>query len=151
MYQKTLEQVSLLIVPILAESEFELVDLQLQNEQDGLILRVTIYKDSGISVGDCGRLSREIGHLLEVEDPIGKAFRLEVSSPGLTRPLQTERDFVRNLGKKVKIKFAADDGSDALVGVIAGADAQGVVIKTDDGEQQILLTKIHKAKLVIEF
>ncbi len=151
MYQKTLEQVSLLIVPILTESEFELVDLQLRNEQDGLILRVTIYKDGGISVGDCARLSREIGYLLEVEDPIGKAFRLEVSSPGLTRPLETERDFMRNLGKKVKIKFAGDDGSDAAIGTIVSADINGVTIKTDHGEQQILLDKIHKAKLVIEF
>ncbi|NOX25011.1 MAG: ribosome maturation factor RimP [Deltaproteobacteria bacterium] len=140
-----------MITPVLDELGLELVDLQFGNEQDGLVLRVTMYKDTGVSIDDCSLVSRQIGHLLEIEEPIKKAFRLEVSSPGLTRPLVTERDFSRNCGKKVKIKFASDDGAQKVVGIIGRVEADRVEIITEGHNYEILLTKIHKAKLAIEF
>jgi len=151
MYQQIIEQINVLITPIIEDLGFELVDLQLRNEEVGLVLRVTIYKDGGVSLDDCAQLSREIGHILDIEDPIKKAFRLEVSSPGLTRPLVTERDFARNCGKKVKIKFAADGGSETLIGIIGKTDVDKVEIIDEGRAKEVLLTKIHKAKLVIEF
>jgi ribosome maturation factor RimP len=151
MYQKIIERVGALAAPILDELGLELVDLQLGNEQGGFTLRLTIYKPEGIDIDDCSRVSRELGQLLEIEDPIKKAFRLEVSSPGLTRPLVTERDFARNCGKKVKIKFVGADGSETITGSIGETDADKVKIIVEGQEEEILLTKIHKAKLVIEF
>ncbi len=140
-----------MIAPILDELDLELVDLQFGNEQGGLVLRVTIHRDTGVGIDDCSLVSRRIGHLLEIEEPIKQAFRLEVSSPGLTRPLVTERDFSRNCGKKVKIKFAADGGAQKVVGAIGRVDADKVEIVAEGQNYEILLAKIHKAKLVIEF
>ena len=151
MDRQTIERLKTLITPILAEQGLELVDLQLRNEQAGLVLRVIIYRDSGITIDDCSRVSREISHLLEIEDLIDNAYNLEVSSPGLTRPLITERDFARNRGQKVKIKFAVDAGSQTIIGIIGETDAKTVELLVDGKHKKILLEKIHKAKLVIEF
>lgn len=150
MDRQTIERLRVLINPILEDQGLELVDLQLRNEQTGLVLRVIIYKDSGISIDDCSQVSREISHLLEIEDPIDQAYSLEVSSPGLTRPLITERDFARNRGQKVKIKYAGDAGPQAIVGIIGETDPQAVELLVDGKREKIFLEKIHKAKLVIE-
>lgn len=150
MDRQTIERLRVLINPILEDQGLELVDLQLRNEQTGLVLRVIIYKDSGISIDDCSQVSREISHLLEIEDPIDQAYSLEVSSPGLTRPLITERDFSRNRGQKVKIKYAGDAGPQAIVGIIGETDPQAVELLVDGKREKIFLEKIHKAKLVIE-
>jgi len=150
MDRQTIERLRVLINPILEDQGLELVDLQLRNEQTGLVLRVIIYKDSGISIDDCSQVSREISHLLEIEDPIDQAYSLEVSSPGLTRPLITERDLSRNRGQKVKIKYAGDAGPQAIVGIIGETDPQAVELLVDGKREKIFLEKIHKAKLVIE-
>jgi ribosome maturation factor RimP len=146
-----LEKLRAMITPILDEMGLELVDLQFGDEQGGLVLRVTIYKDVGVNIDACSQVSRQIGHLLEIEEPIKQAFRLEVSSPGLTRPLVTERDFSRNLGKKVTVKFAAADGTQKIIGTIGRVGAGMVEIASEGQNHEILLTKIYKAKLVIEF
>jgi len=152
MDRQTIERLTALITPILTDQGLELVELQLRNEQAGLVLRVIIYKDSGITIDDCSQVSREISRLLEIEDPINQAYSLEVSSPGLTRPLTSERDFARNRGQKVKIKFAADDAApQTIIGIIVNTDSKAVELEVDGKHEKILLAKIHKAKLVIEF
>lgn len=145
------DQVKVLINPIIDELGLELVDLALRNEMEGLTLRVIIYREEGVSVGLCAQVSREISRLFEVEDPIASAYKLEVSSPGLTRPLTTSRDFMRNQGRKVKIKSAGLDGPLTSVGVIQNVDDEKVRLTTEGGEFVVDLADIYKAKLVIEF
>ncbi len=145
------DQVKALISPIVDDLGLELIELVLRNEQEGLTLRVVIYRQEGVNIDLCAQVSREISRLFEVEDPIASAYKLEVSSPGLTRPLTTSRDFMRNRGKKVKIKFAGQQGPLTAVGVVENADDEKVWL-TEEGEEQIInLADIHKAKLVIEF
>lgn len=96
---ETIERVTEIIQPVLDDLGLELVELQLRSEgKKGLVLRIIIFKEGGVSLDDCAQVSREVGFLLEVEDPIGRSYVLEVSSPGLDRPLKTERDFERNKG-----------------------------------------------------
>ena len=99
------DKITAVIGPVVVEKGYELVEIQFRNEQHGWVLRIIIYKEEGIGVDDCAAVSREVGHILEVEDVIQQKFHLEVSSPGLDRPLTTSRDFLRNIGKKVKIKY----------------------------------------------
>lgn len=137
---------------MLASLGFELVEVQLRTEQIGLVLRVIIYKEGGISVGDCSAVSREVAPLLEVEDIISKAYHLEVSSPGLDRPLRTERDYSRNIGKKIKLTF--DDVEKVhrtVVGIIVSCANDLLEIQDDRAVQVINLADVTKAKLVIEF
>lgn len=147
----TMAQVRQLVEPVLTELGYELVELQLRKEQIGLVLRLIIHKEGGIGLDDCSTVSRAIGHLLEVEDPIGKPYHLEVSSPGLDRPLTTARDFVRNLGKKVDIRYTVGEEMRNVIGIIAEVEESKVTITIDGAPGQIPLSDIVKAKLVIEF
>ena len=144
-------QIRQLVEPVLTDLGYELVEVQLRTEQIGLVLRFILYREGGISLDDCSRVSRTIGHLLEVEDLIGKAYHLEVSSPGLDRPLTTARDFARNMGQKVTIKYTVDEKTRDVTGLIAGVDEKEVTITIDGAPEQIVLTDVVKAKLVIEF
>ncbi len=149
--KQTTDQIKILLEPVLDDLGYELVELQLRNEQIGLVLRVIIYRPEGIALEDCRLVSREINHLLEVEDPISTPYNLEVSSPGLDRPLKTAQDFARNIGKKVQIFRNDETGQDEITGLISETNDQSVVISSKDSSEEISLHSINKAMLVIEF
>ena len=140
-----------LVEPVLTDLGYELVELQLRNERVGLVLRLVIHRQGGISLDDCTTVSRTVGTLLEVEDPIGRPYHLEVSSPGLDRPLTTARDFARNMGQKVTISLAEGEETRTITGLVAGVDDIMVTVTVDEAPEQIALTAIVKARLVIEF
>jgi len=93
-----------LIEPVIAERGLELVDLELGLEGRSRVFRVFIDKEEGVTLDDCVEVSRDIDPILDVEDLIPSAYRLEVSSPGLDRPLRTPSDFQRFQGERVKVK-----------------------------------------------
>lgn len=141
--------VTALVGPVVEDLGYELVEVQFNLEQQGQILRIVIYKESGIGIDDCAKVSREVSNLLEVEDPVDRAYTLEVASPGLDWRLRTRRDFVRFRGKKVRVVFL--DKSEALVGRIGESDNDKVVIELDGSKRPVPFDLIKKAKLVIEF
>jgi ribosome maturation factor RimP len=147
----TMVKIRQLVEPVLVEMGLELVELQLRTEQVGLVLRLVLYKEGGTSLDDCSRASRTISHLLEVEDPIAKAYHLEVSSPGLDRPLTTVRDFARNIGQQVEVQYRVGETTRSVIGSIAGFNEIMVTITVDGTPEQIALIDIVKAKLVIKF
>jgi len=99
-----LRQIKELVLPILEDSGLELVDLEFKQERGDWYLRIFIDKPGGVVLDDCAEVSRELDGLLEVEGVIRQAFRLEISSPGLDRPLKKAADFSRYLGEPVRIK-----------------------------------------------
>ncbi len=139
--------VTRLIQPVLDEVGIELVEIQFRREPIGMVLRLIIDKIGGIGIDDCARISREVAHLMEVEDPIDSAYHLEVSSPGLDRPLETERDFLRNVSREVKITLSEPPGQQ-LIGTIIHAEGDEVRITSDKEELTVQLENIAKAKLV---
>ncbi len=145
------DEITALIEPVLTEKGYELVEIQFRNEPHGWVLRIIIYKEGGIGVDDCSSVSREVGHILEVEDIIQQKYHLEVSSPGLDRPLTTMRDFLRNKGKKVKVTTVEDDATQTVKGVIIDASDENVHLQTDNGQIAVDLCLVKKAKLIIEF
>lgn len=142
------EQVAKLVGPVLEELDYELVEVQYRRESHGQVLRIIIFNEAGIGIDDCSRVSREVSHLLDVEDLIEDAYNLEVSSPGLDRPLETERDFARYKGAKVSI--SEFDQPEPIIGVIREVSAENVVLDTERGQETVTLKNINKAKLVIE-
>src|SRR3989338_9193942 len=141
-----------LVVPVVVGSGCELVELQFRREAPGWVLRVIIDKEDGIGIDDCSRISREVAHLLEVEDPIEQSYILEVSSPGLDRPLKRERDFLRCMGKKAKVVVKEPiDGLNQCIGLIEDVTQESVTLRTDHGMVEIPFTRMKKARLVIEF
>jgi len=152
MQEKIVEAVAALVEPVLDDLQLELVEVQFRRESVGWVLRLVIDSEDGITVDDCASVSREVGHLLEVEDLIEQSYNLEVSSPGLDRPLKKERDFIRNKGRKAKVTLSEPlEGRAQLIGVIEGFDQDKLILNTDTGSVQIPHGLIAKAKLVIEF
>lgn len=161
MRAETEKQVEKLIAPILDDFGYELVDLQYKKEGSSMALCVFIDKPGGITLDDCVEVSREVGAILEIEDPIRSAYRLEVSSPGLDRPLKKPADFERFAGHSVKIKTLQMLDPDrrgksrkTFTGQLLGFKDGQVSIELDDkqgGTAVISLTDIEKANLVEVF
>jgi ribosome maturation factor RimP len=144
-------EVERLIEPVLAEKSLELVEVQFRQESIGWVLRVIIYKQGGTSVDDCATVSRELSHLLDVEDLIPQKYNLEVSSPGLDRPLKTEKDFLRNKGEKVKITVETDGKYHTEIGIIQDVQDGVLMLHSETGSMSYPLSGISKARLEIEF
>ncbi len=143
------QKIAELVEPVLIDMGYELVEVQYRREANGQILRLIIFKESGIGIDDCAKVSREISLILDVEELISEAYTLEVSSPGLDRPLENEKDFARYPGKKVRLVFV--DGSEALTGTIEKVEEGKITIGSDSGTQEIHLDDILKARLEIGF
>ncbi|HSH13344.1 MAG TPA: ribosome maturation factor RimP, partial [Desulfurivibrionaceae bacterium] len=110
---------------------------------------VIIFHEGGIRVDDCSLVSREVSRLLDVEDRIDQAYHLEVSSPGLDRPLETARDFARYRGQQVRVILA--ETSEEVAGTIEEVGDDFVILGVKDGRREIPLVHVKKAKLAIEF
>ena len=129
----------------------ELFDLQFRREGHGWVLRIFIDAEKGISLDDCSAVSRELGTYLDIEDCIGHPYHLEVSSPGLERPLRSIADFLRFQGKKAKVKLHAEfEGRKVYEGVIAEVADEYATLQGSDGKTvRVTMAMINKARLAI--
>lgn len=135
-----------LVMPILTELHFELVDVEYVKEGGNYFLRAYIDKEGGITVNDCELVSRKLSDLLDKADFIPDSYILEVSSPGLGRPLKKEKDFARSIGEEVEIKlYKPLNKSKELTGILAGYDKDTVQIEQEDGN----LLAISRADIAI--
>lgn len=131
-----------LVMPIIEANSLELVDVEYVKEGSDYYLRVYADKEGGITIGDCEIVNRALGDLLDKDDYIGDAYILEVSSPGLTRPLKKEKDYKRSIGKVIEIKtFAKVNGVKELEGVLKSYDDDTVVVELEDGTLQTVQRK----------
>lgn len=141
-----------LILPVLEENNFELVDVEFVKEAGNYYLRAYIDKEGGINIDDCELVSRRLSDLLDESDFIPEAYILEVSSPGLGRQLKKDKDFVRENGKEVDLKlFKAVDGAKELTGVLAGFDDRQIVVNIDDKPVAFERDNIAKISLTVRF
>lgn len=148
---KVVEAVTGLVRSVVEEQGFELVEVQFRPEAGGLVLRLVIFNKAGIGVDDCAKVSREVSHLLDVEDIIGHPFRLEVSSPGLDWPLRSKRDFERYKGRKIKLITSDSFGNKHLVGVIENVIEEHLCLVTAEEIFEIPIVEIVRGNLVIDF
>lgn len=149
------------VEPILEDVGYELVDLEFKQEGPEWFLRIFIDKEGGVNLDDCASISREVSAILEVEDVIDQAYRLEVSSPGMDRPLKKPEDFERFSGERVKVKtlelIDPDERGHArktFTGILLGLSDGRIKIRQTDkkgGEIEIALTEIGSANLEPEF
>ena len=124
-----------LILPIVEANGFELVDVEYVKEGGSWYLRAYIDKEGGITVDDCETVSRAFGDKLDEEDFIEDSYILEVSSPGLGRPLKKEKDYARSMGKQLEIRtFRAIDRQKEFYGKLTAYDESSVTIELENGE-----------------
>ena len=147
--QKTEE----LLEPIVKENGFELVDVEYVKEAGTWYLRAYIDKPGGITVDDCEEVSRALSDLLDEEDFISENYILEVSSPGLDRPLKKEKDFARSIGKDVEVKlFKAINKEKEFVGILKAYDEDTVTLEMEDEtEMQFKRSDIARIRLAFFF
>lgn len=123
-----------LISPIVSANGFELVDVEYVKEGGNWYLRAYIDKEGGITVDDCELVSRAFSDKLDEEDFIEDAYIMEISSPGLGRPLKKEKDYARSMGKELEIRtFKAIDRSREFYGILTAYDDNSVTIEEEDG------------------
>jgi ribosome maturation factor RimP len=147
-----LQEVREVVEPILQSQGYELVDLEYQRESRGWVLRIYLDREGGITLDDCSGVSHEVGAVLEVKDVIPNAYVLEVSSPGLTRPLKKPEDYNRFRNQLVKIKlFQPLDGRRNFKGILLGLEVETVRVEADGQVFEIPLQSIAKANLEIDF
>ena len=126
-----------LALPIIEENDFELVDVEYVKEGGTWYLRSYIDKPGGITVDDCEMVSRRLSDILDREDYIEDSYIMEVSSPGLGRPLKKEKDFKRSLGEEVEIRtYRMVDKKKEFTGILKSYDEETVTIELDDGTDQ---------------
>ena len=138
----------------------DIFDVQFRREAAGMVLRVLIDRpgpaataDESVSVEDCAHVSRDLSAMLDVEDIVPTAYTLEVSSPGLDRPLRHADDYRRFAGRRAKLVMReAVDGQTFFKGRLAGVDGQAVLIDGEDGRRhQVPIGVITRANLEVEF
>jgi len=145
-----IEQLSSVIEAVCKDFGYELVAVQYRRESHGQVLRVIIFHPDGIGVDDCAKVSREVSYLLDVEDIIEQAYSLEVSSPGLDWPLETAKDFLRYKGKTITFSWFEDKSDHEGQGIIKEVLDTLVIIKSGNGDLEIPLSHIKKARLLIK-
>lgn len=125
-----------LLLPILEELSFELVDVEYVKEGSNWYLRAYIDKEGGISVDDCEAVSRRMSDLLDEHDYIEGSYIFEVSSPGLGRPLKKEKDYARSMGKELEIRtYRPIQKQKEFYGILKAYDADGVTVALEDGTE----------------
>lgn len=131
----------------LRQEKAELVDILVSRFHDRSTIRVFVYSENGPTLGECARLSRIIGDILDSTELIEGEYTLEVSSPGLDRPLTELRDFKYRIGETVKVDFL-DDKRERLQAEIVGASEESIELKNGSGIVRVGIDEIKSATIV---
>jgi ribosome maturation factor RimP len=146
------QKLEVLLAPVIAGMGFEYVGCDYVPQRSRSVLRIYVDKEQGITLDECAKISRQVGAVLDVEGTISEPHYLEVSSPGLERPLFTLEQCRRFVGKQLLLRFhTLFQGKRKLIGILIAVGDKGVTVKTEEGEDlDIPLTSISKANLVFE-
>lgn len=148
----SVRQLNELLQPLVEDLGYEFVGLEYNSNPKHAVLRIYIDQDRGLGIEDCETVSREVAALLDVKDPIRSHYNLEVSSPGLDRPLFTPAHFQEFTGHAAQINlFAPQAGRRKFSGLILAADESSVKIEQDGSEVSLDFDNIVKAKLVPDY
>lgn len=139
--------------PIIENLGYDLVDIEFVKENGQQFLRFYIGNIEGITIDDCQRVSEAVGNKLDEIDVIKNSYYLEVSSPGLDRPLKTDKDLRRNVGKEIEVNlYKSIDGKKKHIGQLAGFTQENIIIiEENQKERAIQRDIISNIKLVVKF
>ncbi len=150
--QNIISNIKELLEPILYENNLELFDIEFNASGHRGVLRVFIDKEDGVTIDDCTQVSRELGTLLDVHEIVPNSYTLEVSSPGLTRPLRKPSDYLRYKGKTIMIKTIEEiDNRNVFMGKLIDFVDETVSIQAKGANYLIPYNKIEKANLELDF
>ena len=145
------EKIQAIVEPIIEEFGAELVEIVVKGSKRNQILVLYVDRPGGITINECTRISRAILKVDELDTLLGNNYRLEVSSPGLDRPLKTQRDFERNVGHFLEVHFEDEKGLHKIKGDLKGVEEGTILLQNKQGEHKIALENILKAKQEIKW
>jgi ribosome maturation factor RimP len=141
-----------LVGPVVEAAGLELVEVSFGRQAGRRVLRVTVDREGGVDLDSIATVSERLSRRLDVEDFDPGRYSLEVSSPGVERPLRRPSDFVRKVGEKVKVRTSEPlEGARTHTGTLTAADEDGVVVTTETGERRLLYGHIASARTVFEW
>lgn len=142
-----------LLAPVVEDLGYELVGVEFHPHGRSSLLRVYIDAEDGVTVDDCARVSDQVSGILDVEDPISGHYTLEVSSPGLDRPLFVPAHFQRFTGRRARLHLSrplAQRPSTRLTGVLAGLEGEDLTVEVDGQRLTVPIAEVVKARLIPE-
>ncbi|MEJ2415690.1 MAG: ribosome maturation factor RimP [Exilibacterium sp.] len=146
------DQLTVLIEPVVKALGCVLWGLEYLSQGRRVTLRVYIDKEGGVNLDDCEKVSRQISSVLDVEDPIQGQYALEVSSPGVDRPLYTLAQFSRYVGERVNIRLRVPfEGRRKFTGILSGVEDNDVLVVVDEHEYLLPVETIEKANIIPRF
>lgn len=152
MGQSVEQRVEALVAPVVHEQGLELVDVEYIKEGAHWYLRLYIDKEEGVDLDDCSNVSHAVSAVLDQNDPISQAYMLEVSSPGLERPLKKDEDFVRFRGKLVRVRTKEPvQGYQEFIGYLIGLVNEEIVLEYEKEKVQLPRDLVEKTNLALEF
>ena len=144
--------VETLVRPVVEAAGLELWDLTYRKEGGRMVLRVVVDREGGLDLGTISETSERLSRRLDLEDFGNRRYSLEVSSPGLERPLKEPRHFRRSVGERVKVKTVEPvDGRKVFEGALVSADAEAIVITSDGGELRVPYENVASARTVFDW
>lgn len=147
-----LEQLQALLAPVIEALGYRCWGIEYISQGKHSLLRVYIDHENGILIDDCEKVSRQVSGVLDVEDPISGEYTLEVSSPGMDRPLFTLEQFAAHAGDQVKIRLRSPyEGRRNFQGILRGVEEQDVIVLVDDHEYLLPVDSIDKANIIPRF
>jgi ribosome maturation factor RimP len=139
-----------LVAPLAAELDVELLDVEVKGQRGRRLVRLVADAEGGLDIDVIATLSRRAGDALDEADVVAGAYTLEVSSPGADRPLRVARDFVRNVGRDVRVlRSEGTEGPHELTGRVVAATDEGVTLELDDAEVTVPYEQIDHGKVVL--
>lgn len=147
-----LSKLRAIVEPVVEAANCQLVAVEIAGAglRGRRVLRVSVDRPGGVDVGTCAHISRRLSPVLDVEDPIDIAYDLEVSTPGIERPLQREADFQYFAGCEVRVKPFGVEGKRAWKGVLLGATDGIVRVRIADETRELPLNSIERAHLILD-
>lgn len=145
------EEIRRLFVEILEQEGMELVDLKVDRRGRTLSIKAFMDKPGGVTVEDCAHITKEAMDVLDMEDVSEGAYALEVSSPGIDRPLRSERDFGRALGRKVRLNMDEGIEPSVLVGRLIKIQDHFLTLEMEGERREIPLGDVSEGKMEVEF
>jgi ribosome maturation factor RimP len=150
--EKVTDRVTALVEPVIEEMGFELVDVEFLTDRGRKVLRIYVDAEGGITLDECVEVSREIGTLIDLEDMVPDQYVLEVSSPGLDRPLKKEKDFAAAVGRRVKVKMKKPVGRRRnFTGILESFENSVIILQVDNRNVSLPLKEVERARVVYEF
>ncbi len=147
------EKLTALVRRVVEPMGYELVGVEfLGGREGGSLLRVYIDQEEGITLDDCTAVSRQLSAVLDVEDPVKEHYSLEISSPGLDRPLFSEEHFRKYAGSRIRLKMALKiNGRRRFEGILKGLQDREIVLEVEEEQLLLPLDQVETARLVPEF